>query len=224
LADGSHLATEHGSSLRSASALVADSLRRAIYHGEIRGGDRVMQDAVATRFGVSQTIVREAFGQLVAEGLLRSEPRRGVTVARMTPEDAEELVRLRSAVEVQALEWAIPVLSDADIQAAKRLLDQLEQADSADEVLRLNALFHDALYAPSKRERTLGLVNMLRLSFDRYFRFVYDETKHVPKSQQEHRKLLKLCEARDAKGACELLRQHIVGTGAALAKGLKTSA
>src|SRR5260221_10933277 len=53
---------------RSAATVVADALREGILHGTLPGGERLRQDAVATRFGVSQMIVREAFKRLVTEG------------------------------------------------------------------------------------------------------------------------------------------------------------
>src|SRR6185437_2507741 len=52
---------------RSASAIVTDALREGILHGTLPAGERLRQDAIATRFGVSQMIVREAFKQLVTE-------------------------------------------------------------------------------------------------------------------------------------------------------------
>lgn len=209
--------------MRTASAVVADDIRTQILQGTLAGNTRVLQDEVATRMGVSQMIVREAFKQLVSEGFLRSEPRRGVSVSELSYEDASELAQLRSAIEVQALEAAIPKLSKEDLADAELILNQLETAQSSEDVLRLNALFHDRLYAASRRERTTGLITMLRLSFDRYFRFVRDETGHFPKSQKEHRKLLKLCREGRVPEATALLRAHILGTAQALAQKFTAS-
>ena len=175
---------------------------------------------MALRLGVSQTSVREAFKLLVAEGLLRAEPRRGVSVAELTIDEADELVRLRAAIEVQALEHAVPRMTPADIAAARLCLERLEAASSPDEVIRLNADFHDCLYRPAARERTLALVATLRMGFDRYFRLAFDESGPIPKSGHEHRRLLKLCENGDLEAASALLRKHIVGTGAAIARRL----
>jgi DNA-binding GntR family transcriptional regulator len=65
---------------KSEALVVAEALRSAVLKGELVGGDRVRQDHVATKFGVSQMIVREAFKQLVAEGFLAQEPCRGACV------------------------------------------------------------------------------------------------------------------------------------------------
>lgn len=204
-----------------ASAVVAEALRERILRGALKGGERLRQDAFAGRFGVSQTIMREAFGQLVAEGFLKAEPRRGVAVARLSADEAAEITGLRALLEPQALAWAIPRLSKADLEGAGRILTELDKARSTDRILALNARFHEMLYAPAGRERTLSLIATLRLTFERYLRFTWEETPHRARSQDEHAALLAACAAGKADKACALLRQHILATGALLAERLK---
>jgi DNA-binding GntR family transcriptional regulator len=209
---------------RPASALVADTLRRAILRGAVAGGERLRQDAVAARLGVSQTIVREAFKLLIGDGFLTAEPRRGVRVVPLTATEAAEMTELRSLLEGQALAWAIPAMTGNDIAAAAAILDALDRASSTDDIIALNARFHATLYAPAKRERTLGLIETLRLNFERYLRFTWDETSHLDRSQQEHRDLLAYCRAGDTENACACLRRHITGTGGLLIERLRSRA
>ena len=207
---------------RSASAIVTDALREGILHGTLPGGERLRQDAIATRFGVSQMIVREAFKQLVTEGFLKAEPRRGVSVAHLTADEAQEMTELRSLIEAKALEWAIPKMSKADLEKATRILAELDKAKSTDRIIALNARFHEALYAPARKDRTLAMVANLRMNFERYLRFTWQETHHLDQSQKEHRQILDLCVARDVERACTLLRQHILGTGSLLVERLQS--
>jgi DNA-binding GntR family transcriptional regulator len=207
---------------RSASAVVTDALREGILHGTLPGGERLRQDAIATRFAVSQMIVREAFKQLVTEGFLTAEPRRGVSVAHLTAEEAQEMTELRSLIEAKALAWAIPNMSKADLEKATRILAELDKAKSTDRIITLNARFHEALYAPARKERTLAMVANLRMNFERYLRFTWQETHHIDQSQKEHRQILDLCVARDVERACALLRQHILGTGSLLVERLQS--
>jgi DNA-binding GntR family transcriptional regulator len=206
---------------RSASTVVANALREKILHGAIPGGERLRQDAIATRFGVSQMIVREAFRQLTNEGFLKAEPRRGVSVAPMSADEAQEMTELRSVIEAKALAWAIPQMSGADIESAERILADLDKAKSTDRIIALNAQFHETLYAPCRKERTLAMISTLRLNFERYLRFTWEETHYLGQSQQEHRRILEFCSARDIEGACSLLQHHIAGTGALLVERLK---
>ena len=207
---------------RSASATVTDALREGILHGTLPAGERLRQDAIATRFGVSQMIVREAFRQLATEGFLKAEPRRGVSVAHLTPEEAEEMTELRSLIEAKALAWALPQMSKADLEKALRILAELDKAKSTDRIIALNARFHEALYAPARKERTLAMIANLRLNFERYLRFTWQETHHLDQSQKEHRQILDLCIAGDAERACALLTQHILATGRILVERLQS--
>jgi DNA-binding GntR family transcriptional regulator len=207
---------------RSASAVVADTLREGILHGALPGGERLRQDAVATRFGVSQMIVREAFRQLVGEGFLKAEPRRGVSVAHLMADEAREMTELRSLIEAKALQWAIPQMSKADLENAGRILAELDEAKSTDRIISLNARFHEALYAPAGKQRTLAMIANLRMNFERYLRFTWEETHHLDQSQKEHREILSLCMARDAESACALLKRHILGTGKLLVERLES--
>ena len=204
----------------SAASLVAKTLRDEIIRGEFKEDERLRQDHLAVRFGVSQMIVREAFKQLVHEGFLQAEPRRGVAVSRLSQDDVVELTHVRSLIEAQALAWAIPKMTAHDLEEAARVLKELERAETADGVINLNKAFHRQLYAPCARPRTLALVATMQGAFERYFYFIYSKTKHVPKTQREHHAILKLCRDRNVDAACDLLKEHIMGAGEALTNHL----
>jgi DNA-binding GntR family transcriptional regulator len=204
-----------------APTAIAVRLRQEIIRGLIAGGTRMRQDAVATRFGVSQNTAREAFRQLEAEGFLRSEPRRGVTVAPLSAAEAWETTELRALLEVQALEWALPDLDGASLDAAGAILDRLDGARSVDDVIRLNAAFHRGLYRPAGRERTLALIETLRLNFERYLRLTWEETGHLAQSQREHREILDSCRGGDRAAAAARLREHVRETGRLLVDRLE---
>jgi DNA-binding GntR family transcriptional regulator len=207
---------------RPTSFVVAEALRREILRGTLPAGERLRQDAMATRFGVSHMVVREAFKLLVDEGLLHAAPRRGVSVATLSFREAEEMTKLRSLLEAQALEWAIPEMKESDLKAAEQILDELDMAKLADDIILLDGRFHETLYAPARRERTLSIIATLRFKFERYFRFAWEEeTSHVERSQRDHREILKCCKNRNTEKACIALCNHILGTGTPLLQRLK---
>ncbi|MEN5082372.1 GntR family transcriptional regulator [Bosea sp. TWI1241] len=205
---------------RSAAEIVADDLRAAILRNRLAGGERLRQDAIATQFGVSQMIVREAFKQLVGEGFLTAEPRRGVAVALMSRDEAWEISQLRAILECQALRWAIPNMVRADFLSAAEVLGELDVATTVDAKILLNGRFHQILYAPARRTRTLEMIETLRMNFERYLRYTWEQTHHLEQSQAEHRSILTLCEMRDVERACDLLRKHVLATGDLLVDSL----
>lgn len=207
-----------------AYTLVADRLRTAVLRGQVPEGGRLAQDRIATEYGVSQVIVREAFRDLVSEGLLTTEPRRGVRVAALSPEEADEITALRQAVEGQVLAWAIPNLTRADIARAGGILEELDQAQAVDRIIELNRRFHATLYEPCGRARSLALVETLRRNFARYLRFTWESTAHLPRSQGQHRQLLRLVASGRIEEASDHLRAHIGETGRVIAQTLRARA
>ena len=100
---------------RSTPDLIADALREAIVRGIFQEGQSLRQDEIATQFGVSRIPVREALRQLEAEGLVTLHLNRGAMVSALSPAEAQEIFEIRSALEVKAIQLAIPKLTPSDL-------------------------------------------------------------------------------------------------------------
>jgi DNA-binding GntR family transcriptional regulator len=74
---------------------VLDGLREAIIGGDLRPGERVRQEDVAARLGVSVAPVREALRILEQEGQVTYLPRRGYFVTELEYDDLAEIYGLR---------------------------------------------------------------------------------------------------------------------------------
>ena len=81
---------------------VAQRIRQLIVSGELPGGARVAEAAIAERLGVSRTPVRNVIPALAAEGLLEPVGRRGYAVRRFSVEDSFRATELRCVLEGQA--------------------------------------------------------------------------------------------------------------------------
>jgi DNA-binding GntR family transcriptional regulator len=82
---------------------IADRLRAGILGGTYEGGSQLLETEIALAFGVSRGPLREAMQRLVQEGLLRSEPHRGVFVTEVGEEDLRDLFFVRAALETTAI-------------------------------------------------------------------------------------------------------------------------
>ncbi len=81
-------------------------IRARIYAGEFQPGVKLSIDSLAAELGVSRTPVRDAFGQLEREGLVTITSRAGVFVRRLTRSKAEDIYRIKEAVEPPMARWA----------------------------------------------------------------------------------------------------------------------
>lgn len=208
---------------RTAGATVADSLRRAILAGDLAPGTPLRQEALAAHFRVSRMPVRDALKRLAAEALVDLAPHRGAVVARLSLDDAADVMAIRVGLEPQALRLSIPRLTDADLAHAETLLARMDGADNLARQGDLNAAFHGCLMERCPAPRLKALVAEHLAAADRYLRFGLGVLEHRGPSQREHRAILAAARARDAPGAAALMETHIRRGGEVLIAFLKTS-
>ena len=98
--------TESVSQVTSTGDSVAHSLREDILAGRLAGGERLVEEAIAKRYGVSRVPVREALNRLQAEGFVTIVRYRGATVSETLVQDGRELLQIRRGLEVLAAQLA----------------------------------------------------------------------------------------------------------------------
>ena len=79
---------------------VERSLRSALFSGEMVPGQTYSVPALADKYGMSATPVREAVLELTKEGLLQTVPNKGFRVTIVTQETLEHLTEIRRLIEV----------------------------------------------------------------------------------------------------------------------------
>ena len=113
---------------QSLSAAVVERLREKILTGELREGEQLRQDAIATEFQISRIPVREALSHLAAEGLITIVANRGAIVSALSPDEIMQMFETRAVLECYMLRHAIPNMKQADFQRAEDILVQYEQS------------------------------------------------------------------------------------------------
>src|SRR5689334_21909548 len=140
---------------QSLSAAVVERLTEKILSGELREGEQLRQDAIATEFQISRIPVREALSHLAAEGLITIVANRGAVVSALSPSEIMELFETRAVMECYMLRCALPNMKEEDFQHAEDILRQYEQSLEKDSEVkswgRWNWSFHSALYAAAKQ-------------------------------------------------------------------------
>src|SRR6185437_17043218 len=86
---------------------VYDVLRSELLNGGLRPGQKLKMVELTERFGVSQSVIREALTRLTEQGLLVATPQRGFRVRDLSIEDIAELTETRVQVESLALRLAV---------------------------------------------------------------------------------------------------------------------
>lgn len=204
---------------------IADRLRDRILSSDLPEGCQLRQEAVAEEYSVSRMPVREALRQLEAQGLVVFHPHRGAVVSRLEPAEIEELYDLRALIETDLVRRAAPLATPADICASEAALKASEEIYEQRDVGRwgeLNWRFHEALYRPANRARSLGIAQTLNFNTDRYIRLQLSLTgRSIERTKQEHRDLFDAYCTGHGDKAAEHLHAHLVHARDALMSRLR---
>jgi len=200
---------------------VAAALRRALHQGRWAPGAALRQEELAAEFGVSRIPVREALGKLQAEGLIVVEPNRGAFVASLNAPEVDEIFDLRVLLECDALRHAIPQHTPRTLRQLHALQAELDAEDDPTQWLAADAAFHQVLYAPSGRSRTLEMIALLRASVTRLYRAHLSPHTRRKGWRDEHHLLLKAVGARQPDKAVAALTRHLRETQAAALAALR---
>jgi DNA-binding GntR family transcriptional regulator len=140
----------------SIAQLAASAVRKMILSGELRPGDRVVENQVAGVLGVSKPPLREALRVLEQEGLVVRSPRRGVVVTPLTLHDVYEIVTLRHDLEHLAVDLGVPCRAHERIDrcwAAYAELERAAEAGDAAAVTERGFAFHIAVVGLARHQR-----------------------------------------------------------------------
>src|SRR5699024_345343 len=89
---------------------VYQRLRETILKGDLEGGQRLIHENLAKRFGTSRIPVRDALKRLAADGLVETDKRGTYRVTHCGVEDVQEIYALRELLEAHAVALATPRL------------------------------------------------------------------------------------------------------------------
>lgn len=191
---------------------ISKTLASRIIAGEIEAGAKLRQDHIADEFGTSHVPVREAFRRLEAQGLVVSEPRRGVRVSGFSLDEVREVAEMRASLEALALRNAAPHLTRA-------ILDQAEEANRAGDRARdveaweeANRAFHRIILAPCGMPRLLKTIEDLHTASSRFLFSGWRAEWEAP-TDRDHRKILDALRAGETEMAATVLARHVQTIG-----------
>ncbi|MBV6271303.1 GntR family transcriptional regulator [Alcaligenaceae bacterium CGII-47] len=192
---------------------VADRLRTMIQARELRAGEWIDEVQLTGVLGISRTPLREALKVLVAEGLLRLEPRRGCFVNELSTRDLDDIFPLMAMLEGRCAYEAASKVTDQDLLRLEPMHQQLQIhaiAGDIDQYYASNAQIHEAIQALADNRWLSDLIDNLRqvLSLSRHKSLAYPG--RVNESCAEHLAIFAALKARDPEGAEAITRKHLM--------------
>jgi len=186
-------------------------LRQAIVAGVLKPGERIPQEEIAERIGVSLIPVREALRVLEGEGQVTYRPRRGYAVTVLRIEDLTEIYELRRLLEGQAVRRALADLDDVALARMTRAAADCADAAAAGDIsreLEANRRLHFALFEHPAQPHALRLIRLLWDSTEAYRALYYNSPAERAAADDAHRRILAAVRARDADALVAELDAH----------------
>lgn len=204
-------------------------IRSGLLGGVFAPGERLREEDLAQRTGVSRTPVREALRRLALEGFVDLQPGRGVQVVSWSDQDLDEIFSVRALLEGYGAAQAAQRATPEQVEALTVLCDRMDAvaettyaADKGDEgpidddlraayqeIAELNNEFHQTVLtaAGNAHLRSLmgGLISMplVQRTFMRY------SGERLARSMSHHRELVDAFRAGDASWASSVMTAHV---------------
>lgn len=203
----------------SLTSLIRRELERMIERGELAAGDRLNENALATRLGVSRGPIREACRGLEQSGLVDVIVNRGVFVRQVSSREAAELYEIRAKLYGLAGRVLAPIVTKAQLDVLRGLVSEMETAVQKNDLNRYypgNLRFHELIVEFSGNGRLRAECTAIHREMHLFRRRTLDMPGRMIISNAEHRRIYEALAQHDAVAAERELEDHVLTSREAL--------
>ena len=188
----------------------ANALRELILDGRLEPGSRLRETEFAERLGIARHSFRAATQILIAEGLLRREPNRGVQVPVFDPDDLIDVFRLRIALEVEAVRLVVGAgeIPEAAAESVRELSAVGDDAPWRD-VVEPDMRFHRAIIDAAGSERLARAYSSVASEILLCLVQLRPHYERPAEVAAEHEELIAAIKSGDPERAEEMFRAHL---------------
>ena len=224
---------------------VTEMLLEEITSGDYRVGEVLPpEQIIATRMGVSRTVLREAVSRLKGDGIVQSKQGRGLTVMQTARPsvlrmqaadigDADQVLRiveLRRGFEIEAAQLAAQRRSEEDLAAMRQALRKMGDAIATGDVavgVDADLEFHRCVARATRNEHYLNFFDFLAVLLKKNLRVSRSRSAKIAgrgaQAQKEHEALFAAIEKGDVELARQQARTHVDNTEARLRTAAATA-
>ena len=199
--------------VRNASAVATELIRQAILDGDLAPGERLKEEELAQRLGISRTPVREALLVLQTEGLVEAAPNRGAAVRAHDADELDDLYQLRALLEGHAARQAALHATDGTVAALQASCERFADVAGKDDVRAIvqeNMFFHHAVLDAAGSARLAAMVRKVIELPLVYRSYTWYSPRQHQISVHYHRQITNALEMRDAERAEWVMKEHVL--------------
>jgi DNA-binding GntR family transcriptional regulator len=186
---------------------VHNALRAMIINGELRPGQKLIQNDLAAHLGVSRTPLLAAFSRLEQENLVVTIPRRGAYVKQYTDKELLDICNIRMRLEPLGAREAALAASPKDIAQLETIVTKFDKAVEK----RAESLIKEADYNLHMEILRIGGNKFLYDILFPYIIIVINMSglmRYIELSTTEHHKIFDAIKAGDPERAESIMLGH----------------
>lgn len=201
-----------------AGKAIQENLRNAIVNGDLSVGDRLPSEtALASFFGVSRPVVREALHGLSALGLTETrigagtyvvEPPENITL-RFGQYSARDLMEARPHIEGTAAAWAAVRCTAEQADEIVALCDRMDAEQDDSKWIQLDSEFHAAIAAASGNAIFAQIIASVREALEEQSLWLNTIGSRRESSNIEHRQVAEHIRQQNPEAAKRSMRAHL---------------
>ncbi len=191
---------------------IYEILKDQIINEELEPGERLLDDKLASSFGLSRTPVREALTRLTSEGLLETAPRSGVYVKKLARKDVEDIYEIRKVLEGLAAGEAASVINSKKLEQLNSLLQKAKRSLNSDDYrpcIDFDVALHDSILQNCQNDRLYSIIANLNTLIHVFRVRVARNKEKAKQALSEHRAILNAIKARNSEKAEKMMMEHI---------------
>ncbi len=195
----------------SSTSLIVRALTKAIVEHRLQPGAKLAEQTLASHFGVSRTLVRQALLQLSQHQLIRLEPARGAFVAAPSVTEAKQVFMVRRMLETEMTRLIVRQATPAMVKVLKDHVAQERSAvERGDAPGRTELLgdFHVRMAELTGNEVLAQMLGQL-ISRCALITLMYQSANAAEHSNEEHGQIIKALAAKNESLAVQLMQSHL---------------
>ncbi|WP_048646732.1 GntR family transcriptional regulator [Nitratireductor soli] len=196
----------------STSSALIQALEDDILHNVLKPGDRLDEQALAKRFEVSRTPVREALRHLASSGLVEIRRNQGAMVRRLTTTELIEMFQVMAELEGLCARLCARRMSEEELAEMRKhntVCEERAAAGDHDGFFDANTDFHETIYTGARSTYLQDEVRKLRNRVNVYRRHITFQPRRMTRTVAEHWKIVKAIEAGEEDDAHQFMREHV---------------
>jgi len=182
-----------------------------ILTGNLRQGQRIVEQDLCEKFGMSRTPIREILGRLAAGGLIKLIPNRGAFVVGITQRDVDDIFYMKSLLYPQCVRWAIERITDEEyamLEETFAFMELYTATEDMEKMQKINRGFEAIIYNASHNSE----METALLKYDFIIRYANLDVKYplnyLTTVLEEHRAIFTAFRDRNPEAGADAAQIH----------------